>query len=360
MVALDLDITLPRTLDGARKSAVRAERLGFDGAWSREQGSDAFLVLAAAALDTARLTLGTNVAVAFGRSPYSTAVASWQLQAATNGRLVLGLGSQVKSHVMHRYSAQFAPAGPRLREYLLAVRAVWGAFQTGRIEFHGTYYSFESNVFTPYFRPEEQPTPPLPLPLIMLAAVGQYNCRTVGLHADGIMLHPLHTVRQLQTQTIVEVGEGLRESGRDRSAVKYVCPVLTAIGRDDAELAAARQRVRGMIAFYGATRTYARVLEAAGRPDLPLALHEANAARDLDGATNLVDDELLDEVAISGYPYEVGRRMVERYAGVVDRVYVSNPESSPCLREEATLTELIRGFRDAQAAAPSGIHRQSP
>ncbi len=269
--ALDLDLTLPRTLAGARKSALQAERLGFDGAWSREQGSDPFLALAAPALDTARLILGTNVAVAFGRSPYSTAVASWQLQAATDGRFVLGLGSQVKSHVVHRYSAEFTPAGPRLREYLLAVRAIWDALATGEIDFHGTYYSFESAVFTPYFRPEEQPTPPPPR--IMLAAVGRYNCRTVGLHADGIMLHPLHTVRHLQTQTIEEVGEGLRESGRDRSAVEYVCPVLAAIGRDDAEVAAARRRVRGMIAFYGATRAYARVLEAAGRPALPTAQH---------------------------------------------------------------------------------------
>ena len=349
--ALSLDITLPRTLAGARNGALAAERLGFDGAWSREQGTDPFVVLAAPALETERIVLGTNVAVAFGRSPYSTAVAAWQLQAASGGRFVLGLGSQVKAHVLHRYSAAFAPAGPRLREYLLAVRAVWGALETGRIDFRGDFYSFDSSVFTPYFRPEEDPPPAVP---IMLAAVGPYNCRTVGLHADGIMLHPLHTVEDLTTHTLAEVGVGLREAGRQRDAIRAVCPVLTAVGRDSAELDAARREVRGMIAFYGATRTYARVLEAAGRPELPAALHQAVAARDFEAATDLIDDELLDRVAVSGSAYEAGRLLHDRYRGVVDRVYVSNPESSPGLADADAVTDLVRGFRDAQRAHATG------
>lgn len=297
-------------------TAAAAERAGFDGLWLTEGGRTSFGAATAAALATSSLTIGTGIAVAFARSPMVTAVAARELQEATGGRFVLGLGTQVRAHVERRYSAEFDRPGPRLREYAEAVRAIWRAFRGDeRLRHKGEFYRF--TLLTPEWSPG--PTA-LPDPEIHLAGVNPWMLRMIGEVGDGLHVHPLHSPRYLDEVVRPELAAGAARAGRDAADVTVVVPVMTATGDTDEEIARARDELRTRVAFYGSTPGYARVFEAHGWDDLQPRLHRLFAARDPAALSAAITDEVLDAVTVSAPWDALAGALAHRYRGRADRL----------------------------------------
>ncbi|MBV9773003.1 MAG: TIGR03617 family F420-dependent LLM class oxidoreductase [Gemmatimonadetes bacterium] len=320
----DLYLYHPRQ-DEMAERVRQAEAGGFDGLFVAESTADPFQCLAVAAASrgssfrASSLDLGTSVALAFPRSPMVTAVAAWDLQRATGGGFVLGLGSQVRRHVERRFSAPFAPAAARLREYAQAVRHVWGAFQgTHPLSFSGSYYQLD-------YLPDAVNPGPLDSgpPLLYLAALGTQMFEAAGAVADGALVHPIHTLEYLRTVAEPAIARGQGEAGRSRAgfglSVTVLCIVESASGVEAGP--ASREAVRRQIAFYASTPAYRPVLELHGWGALGDKLRGLVRSGDAAAMGAVVPDEVLDEFCVIAPTWdEAVVRARQRYEGVADRV----------------------------------------
>jgi probable F420-dependent oxidoreductase len=322
-----LDASLLSTgIDDVPATARDLEARGYAGLWSSEADHDPFLPLVAAGLATERLQVGTAIAVAFARSPMTVAMTAHDLQRYTRGRFLLGLGSQVRTHVERRFSMPWSPPVARMREYVAALRAIWSAGQEGtRLRFDGEHY--RHTLMPPMFAPaaHEWGAPP-----VYLAAVGPAMTRLAGEIADGLLLHGFTTARYLRERTLPALEEGLAAAGRGRDQVTVSLPGFVVTGRTDEQRAAAAAAVRATVAFYGSTPAYRPVLELHGWAALADELHTLSVSRREDKWTamrDLVDDDVLDAFAVVAEPEDVGPRVRQRFDGLVDRfgVYASYP-----------------------------------
>src|ERR1700677_738827 len=229
--------------------ARELEDAGFDGAWAPEVGHDPLLILAAAAPATTRLELGTGIVVAFGRSPMITATMANDVQSLSQGRLLLGLGSQIKPHIEKRYSMEWSHPAARMREYILAMRAIWASWnEDEKLFFRGQFY--RHTLMTPFFSPAPHSYGP---PKVFLAAVGELMTEVAGEVADGLLIHPFTTERYLREVTMPALERGLAKVGRDRSTFQVAFSGMVVAGDTDEERRAASSEVRQQIAFYGST-----------------------------------------------------------------------------------------------------------
>jgi probable F420-dependent oxidoreductase len=300
----------------AANVARDAERLGYDGIWTAEAGHDPYLPCALAATATERATIGTNIAVAFPRSPLVHAQIAWDLQAASRGRFVLGLGTQVKGHNERRYSTPWVAPGPRLREIIQLLRHIWDVWQNGtRPGFEGKHYRF--SLMTPFFAPGPIEWPHVP---IYIAAVNPYMCRLAGELCDGIHVHPFHSIKYLQETLLPNVEQGLAKSGRTRGDLTLATTAFVVTGQTRDDLERAKDPVRTQIAFYASTRTYIGVLEAHGWGETCYRLSEKAAQGDWGGMASLITDEMLDAYAVQGTWDELPGLLRKKYTGVIDRL----------------------------------------
>lgn len=300
------------TLAAAQELSRRATAAGFGTLWIPESSQPVFSVCTAATLASPGLALGTGVAVAFARSPMVTAQAGWMLAQATGGRFVLGLGTQVRAHVERRYSAPFAPPGPRMREYVASLRAIFGAFG-GRepLRFEGEYYSFSLLPPTWSPGPMEYADPP-----IYVAGVRPWMCRMIGEVADGMLVHPLNSPAYLQQVVLPGVREGEQRAGRPEGTVRLVCPVMTAVADDEDALARQRNQIRSRLAFYGSTPGYGVVFDVSGWPGVGEELHQLQRAGRLAEMSGLITDEMVDAFAVTATWDGLPARLMERFGGV--------------------------------------------
>ncbi|HXG03757.1 MAG TPA: TIGR03617 family F420-dependent LLM class oxidoreductase, partial [Candidatus Binatia bacterium] len=336
-VKLDVGM-LTHDLKSIPAYARKVEALGFDCLWSSETQHDPFLPLAVAATVTSRVKLGTAIAVAFPRSPMVTAHIAWDLQAASDGRFILGLGSQVKGHNERRFSVKFDAPAPRMREVVQALRAIWDCWQNGtRLNFKGQFYRFD--LMTPFFNPGPIAHPRIP---VYLAGVNPAMCRVAGEVADGLHVHPFNSPKYLREVVHPAVDEGLRRSGRSRADFTYVTSTFVIIGDSEAEQARARQAVRQQIAFYASTRTYEPVLAVHGWQDLVPHLHRKSVEGDWKGMADLITDEMVETYAVSGTWQTIAARIKERYAGLLDRTAFYEPHQ-PGL-DDPRLPRVVREF----------------
>ncbi|MCC6559066.1 MAG: TIGR03617 family F420-dependent LLM class oxidoreductase [Polyangiaceae bacterium] len=318
--------------------ARRVEALGYDCLWSSETRHDPFLPLAAAATVTSRVKLGTAIAVAFPRSPMIVAHTAWDLQRASEGRFILGLGTQVKSHNERRFSVKFESPGPKLREYVLALRAIWDAWQNRtKLQFEGQFYRFD--LMTPFFDPGPIARPEIP---IYVAGVNQYMCRVAGEVCDGLHVHPFHSPKYLRDFVHPSVDAGLAASGRTRADFTYATSTFVITGDTEEEIEAQRRAVREQIAFYASTRTYAPVLAAHGWQDLTPALHRRSVSGDWKGMGDLITDEMLDTFAVTGTYETIGAKIRERYGDLLDRTSLYQPYRTSV--DDPRLPALLEGF----------------
>lgn len=315
------------SIEEISKSARRSEADGYDGLWSAEAGHDPFLPLLYAAESTEHVQLGTAIAVAFARNPMTLAMVANDLQACSKGRFILGLGSQVRAHIEKRYSMPWSHPAPRMRELVLAIRAIWEAWNEGTpLRFEGEFY--RHTLMTPFFNPGPNP---FGTPKVFLAAVGNLMTEVAGEVADGLLAHGFTTERYLREVTVPAVERGLRKSGRERSEFQISYPAFVVTGDDDAQMAAARTGVKGQIAFYGSTPAYRGVLELHGWGELQDELNSLSKQGEWARMGELVDDEVLDTFAVVCPPDEVATRLKQRFGDVVDRVmfyvpYRTDPE----------------------------------
>lgn len=337
-----LDVGLGNyNLQSVAEFARKAEDLGYACLWTSETQHDAFLPLAVAANTTSSLELGTSIAVAFSRSPMVTAYAAWDLQKASSGRFILGLGSQVKAHIQRRFSMTFESPGPKLREVVLALRAIWNAWQNGTpLDFHGEFYNFD--LMTPFFSPGPIAHPNIP---IYVAGVNAFMCRMAGEVCDGLHVHPFHTSKYLREFVHPSVEEGLRKGGRSRTNFSYATACFVVVGDTEAERSRNAEAVRQQIAFYASTRTYAPVLAAHGWEAISPELHRRSLAGDWKGMAELISDEMLDAVAVSGTYETIGKKLREHYSGLLDRISLYQPYQLQV--EESRLVGLVREFNRA-------------
>jgi probable F420-dependent oxidoreductase len=304
-----------RTPSRLQETARLVEQAGFSSLWVPEGAQPVFEMCTAAALGTPSLRLGTSVAVAFARSPMLTAQAAWMLSQATEGRFVLGLGTQVRAHVERRYSAPFSSPGPRMREYVQAVRAIYAAFRGTPLRFDGKFYSFSLLPPTWSPGPIDYADPP-----IYAAGVRPWMCRMVGEVADGMLIHPLSTPAYIDSVVVPAIEEGLQTGGRRAGDVALVCPVMTAVSDDEDVRARQRESIRTRIAFYGSTPGYGVVFDASGWPGVGEELHRLQRTGDLQAMSRAVTDDIIDGIAITSTWEDLPARLVARFAGRADEI----------------------------------------
>ncbi len=318
-------------------SARRLEALGFDGAWSFEGPHDAFLPLALAARETQRLELGTGIAVAFARNPMLCAQLANDLQLLSRGRFLLGLGSQIQPHIEKRYSMPWSKPAARMREFVQAIRAIRRAWETGeKLAFRGEFYTH--TLMTPVFNPGPNPDGAAP---IFVAGVGPAMVEVAGEVADGFLVHPLHTPEFLRAQTLPALERGLAKAGRARSDFAISAQTICVIGSSDEQIARGRQKAKGQISFYASTPAYKGVLEHHGYESLQPELNALSKQGKWLEMIGRIDDRLLDLIAVSGRPAEVGLALRERNASFADR-------TTPTLYNETepdAVSDLLRSAR---------------
>lgn len=334
---LDLYCTEPHP---ARIGAIarQARAAGFAGLWVTEAAHNPYIAAALAAEAAEGLMIGTDVAIAFPRSPMVTAQAAWDLAALSGGRFILGLGTQVKAHLERRFSVSGERPAARIREYILALRAIFDAFaKRAPLRFEGEFHRF--SLLTDFFNPGpiEVPDPP-----IYLAGVNERLGRVAGEVADGFCVHPLNSPKYLAEVLRPSIEEGAKKAGRDASAVSLVAPVFVVVGEPGPERDRQRDAIRLQIAFYGTTPSYGRVFEVHGRGDLGSRLGSLLRAGDQPAMVAAIDDELLDAFTVTASWDGLADALVSRFRGLADRIFpyhtrgLDDPDVAARWREVAT------------------------
>jgi probable F420-dependent oxidoreductase len=336
---LRVDSAVSSRLADAADTAKRLERRGYDCCWTAEINHDPFLPLTLAAEHTSTIELGTSIAVAFARTPMTVANVAWDLQAYSRGRFILGLGSQIQRHIENRFSMPWGKPVARMREFVLALQAIWSCWQNGtKLSFEGDFYTHK--LMTPMFTPE-----PLAhaVPKVFVAAVGEAMTEMSGEVADGLLAHAFTTKRYFDEVTTPALRRGLQRSGRTRDDVAVSCPLFVVTGDDDAEVAANAVGTRKQIAFYASTPAYRKVLELHGWGDLQTELHRLSHAGEWDAMGSLIDDEILGEFAVVAPIGDVAKKVRERCAGAIDRVLIGFPASV----SETTIAGVVGEMKSA-------------
>ncbi len=319
--------------------ARRAERLGFDAIRFSEITHDPMVCAAAAAVATREVRVGTFT-LAFPRSPTVVAYQAWDLQQLSGGRFFLGLGSQVKGHIERRFGVPWTAPGPRMRDYVLALRAVWDSWQNGRPLNCQTQH-YRLSLMTPEFNPGPQPHYPIP---VYLGGVNRFMCRLAGELADGLMLHSLTSPRYLREVILPNLRAGARRAGRDPAGLEVIGGGFIATGPRPEDVRRAREAYRQRVAFYGSTRTYAPVLELHGLGDLGARLHRLSVEGRWEEMARQVSDEVLNEFVTAATWDELVPLIKERFGGLVTGLTLPMPEGlGPA--EEKQLAKVIADLK---------------
>lgn len=320
---------------GAQASALEA--LGYDGLRLAELNHDPFMPLAIAAEHTDRIELVTSVAVAFARSPMNLAQIAHDLNAFAEGRLVLGIGSQVKPHIERRFSMPWHKAAAQMREFIGAMNAIFDCWYDGkRLEFVGEYY--QHTLMPATFTPDNVAGP---RPRIALSATGPLMTRVAAEVADGMIMHPFSSERYMREVTLPAIAQGLATRGKDIAEFQLDYAPMLAVGETEEELARAIEGVRGRIAFYGCTVAYKPVLELHGWGELQDELIALNRKHDTTAMAELITDEMVETIAITGSPIEVVDKMRARLGDVIHRTSFSGVALS-----DQTVATMLARLRD--------------
>ena len=304
-----------RNLRKAPEAARQAEAIGFDAVWTAETQHEAFLPLPLVAEHTHKIQLGTAIAVAFARSPMILAHTAWDLSAQSGGRFILGLGTQVKAHIERRFGMTWESPAPKLREMILALRAIWGCWQNSTpLNFRGQFYKL--TLMTPFFNPGPIDSPRIP---IFIAGVNTHLCQLAGELADGFHVHPNHTVKYLREIVLTGIELGAAKAGRSRAEVQLSGTVF--VITTEAE----REAVRSQVSFYASTPSYRAVLDCHGWGEIGERLARLAARGRWEEMPREISDELLDAFAVTATPDELPGKLVTQYSGLLDRVTLYKP-----------------------------------
>jgi probable F420-dependent oxidoreductase len=334
-----VDTGLAGSHGDAGEIAARAEADGFEAVWGYETNNDPFIPMAFAAKATEHIELGTSIVVAFARTPMVTAYSAWDLQRLSNGRFILGLGSQIKPHIERRFSMPWSRPAARMREYVEALRAIWACWQDGtKLTFEGDFYTH--NLMPPHFRPGplESGAPP-----VYVAAVGEAMTRTAAEVADGILLHRFTTAAYLEKATLPALEAGRPNRDPKLAPINVLLPAFVVVGDTDEQIAAGIASTRRQIAFYGSTPAYRPVLDQHGWGDLQRELQQLTREDRWAEMDALITDEIVAEFAPVGTAEEAGAELHRRFGHLVSRLVLA-PTGNP---EPAQLARLAAAVRAA-------------
>jgi len=323
---MKIDCALPGAIRDIGALAPSLEEEGYDGLWATETKHDPFLQALQAVDATNEIPVGTAIAVAFARSPMTVANASYDLAEYSRGRFILGIGSQIRSHIERRFSMPWSHPAARMREFVLALRAIWSCWQEGTsLSFQGDFYTH--TLMTPFFSPapHEFGAPP-----VYLAGVGDHVTEVAGEVCNGLLLHAFTTRAYLEKVTVPALKRGRERAGLSDldgfsiSGMSMVCP-----GRDETELQLSVRSTKKQIAFYASTPSYRGVLDAHGWGDLQPELTRLSKAGRWDDMGDAIDDEILNAVAVVGEPAEVGAGLRQRWGDLMDRTTLYSTQEIP-------------------------------
>jgi probable F420-dependent oxidoreductase len=325
-----IDGGIGNDLHQAPTQAKELEAAGYSGAWTAETAHDPFFPLLLAAEHTETLELGTSIAVAFARNPMTLANIGWDLQAYSKGRFILGLGSQIKPHITKRFSMEWSHPAARMREMVLAMRAIWDTWENGTpLNFRGDFYTH--TLMTPFFTPDRADLAGFGTPKVFLAGVGELMTEVAGEVCDGFICHGFTTEKYLREVTIPALERGRAKAGKTMEWFEIVGPSFVVTGNNEAEMAAAAAGTRQQIAFYGSTPAYRGVLDIHGWGGLQDELNTLSKQGKWVEMGSLITDEILDAFAVVGEPESVAPELLHRYGDVIQRIsfyapYKSDPE----------------------------------
>ena len=312
------------------ESAKEAEAAGYSGAWTAETNHDPFFPLLLAAEHTQRIELGTSIAVAFARNPMTLANIGWDLQSFSKGRFILGLGSQIKPHITKRFSMEWSQPAARMREMIMAIRAIWDTWENGTpLNFRGDFYTH--TLMTPFFTPDRADLAGFGTPKIFLAGVGELMTEVAGEVCDGFICHGFTTEKYLREVTLPALERGRAKAGKTMEDFEIVGPSFIVTGNTEPEMQQAAAGTRQQIAFYGSTPAYRGVLDIHGWGGLQDELNTLSKQGKWVEMGNLINDEILNTFAVVGSPEQVAPELKRRYDDVIQRIsfyapYKSDPE----------------------------------
>lgn len=322
------------------KVAPALEAHGYDGLLMTELKHDPFLPLGVAVTCTQKMALATGIAVSFLRSPMAVANIAWDLKEASGGRFTLGLGTQIRAHNEKRFSAPWSPPGPRMREYIQSLKAIWRCWKHGeKLAFEGEHYKF--TLMTPEFTPESSD---LPLPPVTLAAVGPVMIQVAAEVADGVRLHGFCTAKYIAETIMPRVEAGLAKSGKSRENFEISGGGFVASGPDNQAVDAAVETMRYRVGFYGSTPAYWPVFETHGYGDLGRKLNTMTKAGQWDRLAAEIPDDLLELFCAIGRHDEIASAIGERFGGISDVISTGlNEDFPPDLIQD--LNKIDGGFK---------------
>jgi len=337
---MKVDVALSDDLGATKNDAVAFEAAGYDGIWSSETSHDPFMQLVLASEMTSRVSVGTAIAVAFGRTPLTLAHSAYDLAGYSGGRFVLGLGSQVKPHIERRYSMPWSKPAARMREFVLALRAIWAAWESGeQLDFRGDFYTH--TLMTPFFSPARHDFGPPP---VYVAGVGERMTAIAGEVCDGFFVHALTTRRYFDEVTLPALRRGRVASGQGCIDDLTICgSSFLVVGRDEKEIAEAGRATKQRIAFYASTPSYRGVLELHGYGDLQPELTRLSKQGRWVEMGDVIDDDLLGLMAIVADPSSVAQALLDRWGDVYDRLSLYTPHGI----EAATRAAIIASLRES-------------
>ena len=312
-----IDASLPPApLKSVPEIARYAESLGFDALWGSETMHDPFLAGGLAAEHTHRLAYGTAVAIAFSRSPGNLAYTAWDFAQLSAGRFILGLGTQVKAHIVRRFGMPWpASVVGQLREQILAVRALWNTWQSGAsLDFRGEYYKL--NLMLPFFNPGAIEHPHIP---IYIAGVNTGLARLAGELADGFVVHPFHSPQYLKQVLLPAILAGAEKAGRTPAEIKISTTAFVVTTPEEDTF------VRMQIAFYASTPSYRAVMAFHGWGDIAEQLSPLARSGRWFEMPALISDEMLAAFAVVSDAESLPDRLKDRYHGVADRLGLYAP-----------------------------------
>lgn len=332
-----IDTTLTAEPLEAEAAARAAEADGYDGVWVGETTHDALLGCTLAGRATSSVQVGTGIAIAFARSPMTLAIGANDLQLLTGGRFVLGLGSQVKAHITRRFSMPWSSPAPRMREFVLAVRAIWRSWQEGvPLDFAGDFYTH--TLMPPFFDPGPNPHGPPP---VFLAAVGDHMTRVAGEIADGLLCHGFTTERYLREVTLPNLEAGRRAAGASMDGFQISGLPFVVTGETEEAMAAAARATREQIAFYASTPSYRPVLDVHGWGELQTELTALSKAGRWAEMADRIDDDVLRAFAVVAEPAGVAAEIRRRYGDLFTRLHLY--AKSPLPRDvELSIVRALR------------------
>jgi probable F420-dependent oxidoreductase len=321
------------------RKAKEQEDAGYDGIWTAETAHDPFLPLVLAAEHTERVELGTSIAVAFARNPMLLANIGWDLQALSQGRFILGLGSQIKPHITKRFSMEWSHPAARMREMILAVRAIWDCWLNGaKLEFRGDFYTH--TLMTPFFTPDPGDLAGFGVPKVFLAGVGELMTEVAGEVCDGFICHGFTTERYLREVTLPALERGRAKAGKTMEGFELVGPGFVVTGANEDEMAAAAAGTRQQIAFYGSTPAYKGVLDLHGWGGIQGELNTLSKQGKWVEMAHLIDDEILNTFAVVGEPEQIAPEVHRRYGDLIHRFSFYAPYKSDPARWRAVMEAL--------------------